>query len=426
MAAALLVGLFVFMLAFNTPIAVGLSAAAMISFFVLGMPLTPIPVNYFSAANRFVLLAIPFFILAGNIMEKAGISERLISCAKAFVGHYRNGMAITCVMVACFFAAISGSGPATVAALGMIMIPAMISSGYSDNHSSALMATAGSIGVIIPPSISFVVFGSITGVSIGELFMAGVFPGILMGVCLVVAMLIVSRRLELKPLPKASAWERWKAFLNASGALMMPVIILGGIYGGVFTPTEAAAVAALYGLILGIFVYRTVRIKELYNIFVDSAAQTAVVMFIIMSCSLFSFVTTIQGIAADATRLVMNISAGSPFIFLLFVNILLLIVGCFIEGNSALYLFVPILFPVARSLGIDPRAFGVLMVMNLAIGQVTPPVGVNLFVACGVSGVSVRRICAGVYPFVIASIVALLMVTYIPVISTFLPQLMRR
>ena len=387
--------------------------------------MAPVSVNYFGAANKFVLLAIPFFILAGNVMEKAGISRKLIDMAKSFVGHRKNGLAIVCVAVSCFFAAISGSGPATVAALGMIIIPAMISSGYADNSASALMATSGSIGVIIPPSISFVIFGSITGVSIGNLFMAGVFPGLVMGACLVVAMIIISRKFVLKPLPKATGRQRFKSSVDAIWALMMPVIILGGIYGGVFTPTEAAAVAAMYGLVVGLFIYRSVRFKELYRIFVDSAAQTAVVMFIVMASAIFSYVTTVEGVASDATDLVMSISGGNKIFFLLIVNILLLIVGCFLDGNSALYLFVPILYPVAMALGIDPLAFGVLMVMNLAIGQVTPPVGVNLYVACGISGVSVKRIARGVIPFIIASLVALVLVTYIPQISTFLPTILK-
>ena len=409
----------------NVPIAVCLLASALFAFFVLGLPLAPVSVNYFGAANKFVLLAIPFFILAGNVMEKAGISRKLIDMAKSFVGHRKNGLAIVCVAVSCFFAAISGSGPATVAALGMIIIPAMISSGYADNSASALMATSGSIGVIIPPSISFVIFGSITGVSIGNLFMAGVFPGLVMGACLVVAMIIISRKFVLKPLPKASGRQRFKSSVDAIWALMMPVIILGGIYGGVFTPTEAAAVAAMYGLVVGLFIYRSVRFKELYRIFVDSAAQTAVVMFIVMASAIFSYVTTVEGVASDATDLVMSLSGGSKIVFLLIVNVLLLIVGCFLDGNSALYLFVPILYPVAMALGIDPLAFGVLMVMNLAIGQVTPPVGVNLYVACGISGVSVKRIARGVIPFIIASLVALVLVTYIPQISTFLPTILK-
>lgn len=424
MSAALLIGVFLLLLLLNIPIAVGLAASALIGFFAFGLPLSPVAINYFASANKFVLLAIPFFILSGNIMEKAGISQKLIDLARAFVGHKRNGMAIVCVLVSCFFAAISGSGPATVAALGLIVIPAMISSGYSDNHSSALMATAGSIGVIIPPSISFVVFGSITGISIGDLFMAGVIPGILMGICLVIAMIFISRRFDLKPQPKASSSERMKAFGDAIWALLMPVIILGGIYGGIFTPTEAAAVSAVYGLIVGVFIYRSVKWSELLRIFIDSASQTAVVMFIVMASSVFSYITTVQGIAADATQLVMDISGGSKFMFLLIVNILLLIVGCFLDGNSALYLFVPILYPVAKELGVHPLAFGVLMVMNLAIGQVTPPVGVNLYVACGISGVSVKRICTAVLPFVVASLVALFSITYIPVLCTLLPSIL--
>ncbi len=425
MEALLLVGVFVILLFLNMPIGVALTASAVVSFLVLGMPLTPIPGNFFAAGNRFVLLAIPFFILAGNIMDKAGISTKLIDCAKAFVGHRKNGMAMVCVMVSCFFAAISGSGPATVAALGMIIIPAMIKSGYSDHHSSALMATSGAIGVIIPPSITFVIYGSITGVSIGSLFIAGIIPGILMGVCLVIAMLIISRGFTLKPLAKATARERLNSFVDAIWALLMPVIILGGIYGGVFTPTEAAAVSAVYGLFVGVVIYRKIRLREFYQILVDSASQTAVVMFIVMSCSVFAYVTTIKGIASDASALVTAVSGGNKYVFLLIVNILLLIVGCFLDGNSALYLFVPILFPVAQKMGIDPLALGVLMVMNLAIGQVTPPVGTNLYVACGISGISLKRICAGVWPFVVASVVALFLITYFPIICTFLPSLMK-
>ncbi|GHS92579.1 C4-dicarboxylate ABC transporter permease [Synergistales bacterium] len=427
MSAAILIGSFLFLLIFNVPIAVGLASAALIGFFMFDLSLSPVAVNYFTAGNKFVLLAIPFFILAGNIMEKAEISQKLIDFARSLVGHYKNGIAIVCVMVSCFFAAISGSGPATVAALGMIVIPAMIKAGYSDNHSSALMATAGSIGVIIPPSISFVVFGSITGVSIGDLFMAGVIPGILMGICLIIGMIIVAQtcHFDLKPLPRASGKERLKAFTSALWALLMPAIILGGIYGGVFTPTEAAAVACVYGLFVGIFVYGTVKWSQIYRIFVDSSAQTAVVMFIVMASSIYSYVTTVQGIAADATDLVMRLSGGSQVKFLLIVNILLLIVGCFLDGNSALYLFVPILYPVAMRLGVPPLAFGVLMVMNLAIGMVTPPVGVNLYVACGISGVSVKRICIGVWPFILASLTALFSITYIPQLCTFLPRLLR-
>ncbi len=340
------------------------------------------------------------------------------------MGHIRGGLAIVCVMVACFFAAISGSGPATVAALGMILIPAMTDVGYSPASSSALMATSGAIGVIIPPSISFVLYGSITGVSIGKLFMGGVIPGLIMGTTLVLAMMFVSRKLTLKTLPKETRKKQAVAFKDAVWALMMPVIILGGIYGGIFTPTEAAAVACVYGLLVGTFVYKTVRQKELYKIFIDSASQTAIVMFIVASSSIFGYMITVEGIAKAATDLLTTVSSGNSIIFLLIVNVILLIAGCFLDGNSSFYIFTPILYPVAMSLGIDPVAFGVMMVMNLAIGMVTPPVGVNLYVACGVGNVSIKEISKAVVPFVIASIITLLIVTYFPQTSTFLPNLM--
>lgn len=424
MTTVLLLGVFIGLLLLNCPIAICLGMSALAVFVTHDMALTAVASNFYTGCNKFVLLAIPFFIMAGNIMAGAGISTKLIDMARAFYGHRRNGMSIVCVAVACFFAAISGSGPATVAALGLIIIPAMIQSGYPDNTSSALMATAGAIGVIIPPSISFVVYGSITGVSIASLFMAGMLPGIIMGTCLVVAMIWVSRDLPLKTLPKTTAKEKWNVFKDAIWALLMPVIILGGIYGGIFTPTEAAAVAAVYGLLVGVFVYHIVTMKELYKIFADSASQTAVVMLIVAASSVFSYVTTYTGIAADATRLVEHVAMGNKYLFLLVVNILLLIVGCFLDGTCALYLFVPILFPVAMKLGVDPLAFGVLMVMNLAIGQVTPPVGVNLYVACGIAKITVKRIISGVWPFLVASIVALLAITYIPQFCTFLPSLL--
>lgn len=424
MSTAVLMTTFFVLLLINVPIAVCLGLSGVFTYLTLGMSFNSIPVNFYAASNKFVLLAIPFFILGGNIMEKAGISGKLIDLAQAFVGHIRGGLAIVCVMVACFFAAISGSGPATVAALGMILIPAMVDVGYSPASSSALMATSGAIGVIIPPSISFVLYGSITGVSIGKLFMGGIIPGLIMGTALVLVMMLVSRKLTLKTLPKANVKKRAIAFKDAVWALMMPVIILGGIYGGIFTPTEAAAVASVYGLLVGVFIYKTVGIKEAYKIFIDSASQTAVVMFIVASSSIFGYMITVEGIAKAATDLLTAVSAGNSIIFLLIVNVILLIAGCFLDGNSSFYIFTPILYPVAMSLGIDPVAFGVMMVMNLAIGMVTPPVGINLYVACGVGGVSIKEISKAVLPFAIASIITLIIVTYFPQVSTFLPNLM--
>ena len=423
--AIILLTTFVVLLLMNVPIAVCLGMSSVITFLVTGMSFNALPVNYFAANCKFVLLAIPFFILAGNIMEKAQISNKLIDFARTFVGHRQGGMSLVCVIVACFFAAISGSGPATVAALGMIIIPAMIDTGYAASSASALMATAGAIGVIIPPSISFVLYGSITNISVGKLFMAGIIPGIMMGIALVLAMKFAARGRKLKTLPKATKEERLAAFKSAIWALLMPVIILGGIYGGVFTPTEAAAVACVYGLLVGVFVYRTVRFKEFIRILVDSGRQTAVVMFIVCASSIFGYLVTINGVAATAGEFLTTVSGGNKIVFLLIVNIILLIVGCFLDGNSAFYIFTPILYPVAMKLGIDGVAFGVMMVMNLAIGMVTPPVGVNLYVACGMGNVSIKEICKGVVPFIVASLITLLLITYFPIFCTFLPNLMQ-
>ena len=307
----------------------------------------------------------------------------------------------------------------------MIIIPAMVKAGYDKASSTALMSTSGAIGIIIPPSITFVIYGSITGTSVGSLFASGIVPGILMGALLLTAMMWMSRKRELKLMPKASAKERWSSFKDAFWGLMMPVIILGGIYGGIFTPTEAAAVSALYGLLVGLFIYKSIRIRDILEILKDSVSQTAVVMFIVGTASLFAWVLTVTGMAASASNMLIDICNGNKYIFLLIINVILLIAGCFIDANSASYIFVPILFPVAASLGIDAVHLGCIMVMNMAIGLVTPPVGVNLYVGCGIADVSLKDISKAVLPFVAVSILTLLLVTYIPQISMAIPNLVK-
>ena len=424
MVALILFGSFFLLLFLNIPIALSLGMSSIITLLYEKLPLSMVPSNMYSSTSKFVLLAIPFFIFGGNIMAEGGISERLINFCRSLVGHKRSGMALVCVIVSCFFAAITGSGPATVAALGMIIIPAMVQAGYDKASGTALMSTAGAIGIIIPPSITFVIYGSITGTSVGALFASGIVPGILMGVLLVVAMMWVSRKRELHLLPKATWKERWESFKDAFWGLMMPVIILGGIYGGIFTPTEAAAVSAIYGLFVGLFIYKTITFKDVPRILADSVSQTAVVMFIVGTASLFAWILTVTGLAAQASNVLISVSSGNKYIFLLIVNIILLIAGCFIDANSACYILVPILVPVATALGINPIHLGCIMIVNMAIGMVTPPVGVNLYVGCGIAKISLKEISIAVLPFIVASIVALLLTTYVPIISMFLPNLL--
>lgn len=423
MLSLILFGVFFLLLFLNVPIALALCVSSICALLHESLPLAIIPNNLYSATSKFVLLAIPFFILAGNIMEKAGISKQLIDFCRTLIGHRKSGMAAVCVAVSCFFAAISGSGPATVAALGLILIPAMAKAGYDKDTATALMSTTGAIGLIIPPSIAFVIYGSITGQSVGALFASGIIPGLLMGVLLLICMQFISRKRELVVMPKASAAERVTAFKKAFGGLLMPVIILGGIYGGIFTPTEAAAVAAVYGLLLGIFT-RNLKISDIMPILRESVSQTAVVMFIVATASLFAWALTVTGVASQSSSLLLSLCGDNKIIFLLIINVILLIAGCFIDANSAQYIIIPILFPVSQALGIDPIHLGCVIVINLSIGLVTPPVGINLYVGCGISGTSLKAISRAVVPFVIASLVALLLTTYIPPLATWLPSVL--
>ena len=425
--AVLFISFFIFLI-LGVPIAICLGLSSVCAILYSGTSLTIVATNMYAGISKFLLLAIPFFVLSGNIMAKAGISKRLIDFVDTCVGHKKGGIAIVCVIVACFFGAISGSGPATVAALGAVLIPAMVEQGgFSAPFSTALMATSSSIAIVIPPSIAFVVYASITGVSIADMFTAGIVPGILMGVALVIVVMLEAKKHNIQPSrKKATAKERWATFKDAFWGFLMPIIILGGIYGGIFTPTEAAAVSVVYGLFVGMVIYREVKFRDLIDIFVESAKTTGGIMLIVACASLFSYVCTKFGIAEAASGLLASI-AHNQFVFLLIVNIIFLIAGCFIDANSAMYIFIPIMLPVCKALGYDVVAFGVMATVNLAIGQVTPPVGVNLFVAISIKikkgmEVTLQQISKAVMPMIAASVAVLLVITYIPAVSTALPK----
>lgn len=376
----------------------------------------------FASINKFPLAAIPFFILAGNLMETGGISRRLVEFAKSIVGGVQGGLPMTCVLTCMIFAAVSGSSVATTFAIGAILIPALIKHGYPTSYAAALQATSAELGVIIPPSIPMILYGVSAEVSIGELFIAGFGPGILISLAL---MAFVWVYCKIKGWGKNDGDGRMplgRATLKAGWALLMPVIILGGIYGGVFTPTEASAVAVFYALIVGVVIYREIKVKDLYAILRKSALSSAVIMFIIANAGLFAFLITRAGVP-DAIGRWLEAVLQSPTMFLLGVNAALFIIGMFIETSAAIIVLAPILAPVAMHFGVDPVHFGLIMVVNLAMGMITPPFGVNLFAACTVARISLDRIVGHLLPFVGVILVCLLVITYVPSLSLGLRDL---
>ncbi len=373
----------------------------------------------FNSINKFPLAAIPFFILAGNLMETGGISRRLVEFAKSIVGGVQGGLPMTCVLTCMIFAAVSGSSVATTFAIGAILIPALIKHGYPTAYAAALQATSAELGVIIPPSIPMILYGVSAEVSIGELFIAGFGPGLLIGLAL---MLFVHLYCRYKGWGKNDGDGRLgfgKATLQAGWALLMPVIILGGIYGGIFTPTEASAVAVFYALVVGVVIYREIKLADLYTILRKSVMSSAVIMFIIANAGLFAFLITRAGVP-EAIGLWLQEVLKSPGMFLLGVNAALFIIGMFIETSAAIIVLAPILAPVAVHFGIDPVHFGLVMVVNLALGMITPPFGVNLFAACTVAKISLDRIVTHLIPFVLVILACLMVVTYVPQLSLFL------
>jgi len=422
----LLFGSFAVLLLLNFPIAaaLGISSTLVIAAFGLA-PLELLPQQLGSATDSWTLLAVPFFILAGNLFAKTAISERLIRLARVVVGQFPAGLAMVAVTVSIFFAGISGSGPADTAALGAILIPGMAAAGYDRRSAAALMAAGGGIGIIIPPSIALVIYGVVANASVSKLFIAGILPGILVGASLfAVSFLLFGRDPDIRPEPRGSFREIGAALKDAAWGLFAPLIILGGIYGGVFTATEAATVAVVYGAIVGFFIHRDLKLSDLPGILADTGVTTGVVMLLVCTASVFAWVLNTSGIAAAAAAGLLDLASGRVA-GLLLLNAILLAAGCFMDAISIFYILLPILLPVVKALGIDPVHFGIVMTVNLAIGQITPPVGVNLFVACGIARISMKEISRAVLPMVAAQTAALLVISFWPDLSLFLTRFMR-
>lgn len=415
--------LFLLPLLFRVPIAVALGMSTIYVVWHWDMGYQMLSYSFFAGIAKFPLLAIPFFIFAGVIMEKVGIAERIIRLVKQLVGDMTGGLAVATVIVAAFWGAVSGSGPATVAALGLILIPGMAEAGYDKAFAAAVVSVASGLAIIIPPSISFIVYGDIMQQSVGTLFAAGVLPGILVAGLLCVAVYLISRKRGYRGEARGSGKEVFAAFKDALWGIFTPVIILGGIYAGIFTPTEAAAVAIFYGLFVGIFVYKSMTMKILYDILKETLVANAVVMFVVACAGLYAWLGTTVGLIDKVAGGLTSISP-SPVVILLMINIILLFAGMLLDANSIFYVFLPILAPVIAHFGWDPIWFGIMATTNMAIGQVTPPVAVNLFVGARISGLSMEQIARPAIPLIIAAVIALVLITAFPNIALFLPRLM--
>lgn len=420
---ALMTITFVVCFVMGIPLALVMGITGFSVILAMGVPLQLVAQRMFTGIDSFPLMAVPFFILAGDLMNRGGTTVRIIGFANSLVGHIRGGLAHACIVANMIFAGISGSAVADASAIGSIMIPSMEKNGYDLDFSAALNSAAATIGPIIPPSIIMVIYGVSVNVSVGGLFAAGFIPGIMLGLVLMLVVSRVSKKKNYAMSEGFSGARVRKELKSSVWALMAPVIILGGILGGVFTPTEAAAVAVIYSFFVGKFVFREITWKDLPGILFQSGITTGAILLIISLANVFAWVIAANQIPVKLSSMFLS-ATSNPYVFLLIVNILLLIVGMFMETGAAIILLAPILAPIATQLGVHPLHFGFMMVLNLAIGMATPPVGVCLFVSCGITGLSLEKVSAAVMRFVLAEIAILVLVTYVAPISLFLPRLL--
>lgn len=421
--AFLLTALFVLLL-IGVPVAISLGLASVLTMLLFGdQTLLSSSQKFFHTMQVYPLLAVPFFILAGTFMTTGGVARRMVAFANALVGHFRGGLAMAALLASAFFAAVSGSAPATVVAVGSVMIVGMVASGYTRNFAAGVICNAGTLGILIPPSLVMVVYGAITESSIGRLFVAGILPGIILTVVMMITVAVIARNQDMPRQERASFKTVVKTFREALWGLMLVVIILGGIYAGIFTPTEAAAVSAVYAFFIAVFVYRDITMNDVPKVLVEASKITVMLMFIIANAFMFAFLLTTEQIPQMASELIVGM--GLPvWGFLLVLNVLLLITGNFMEPTSVVLILTPIIFPIAMEMGIDPTHLGVLMIVNMQIGLVTPPVGLNLFVTASVAELSLEETIKASFPWLLVLLGVLMLITYIPWISLVVPNLL--
>ena len=422
MLAFVLFSVFFILLLLSVPISIALGFSSMVAIMFCTTDSVGVLIQN-SFANGFSLMAIPFFILAGNIMARGGVSQRLVNLANCGFGRYLGGLAHVATAACTFFGAISGSAPATTAAIGGVMVEPMTEKGYSKAFSGACVAASGMIGLLIPPSIIMIIYGVLTGTSVAKLFIGGVIPGLLTAAAYMVCNHFIAKKLKCPRGDRPAPGETWKCTKEAIWAILMPLIILGGIYGGIFTPTESAVVAVVYGIIVGFWIHRSLTVKDLYNVFLATAKSSAIILFLIATAHCFSFVLASGHIPQTLAIAIRSISQN-PTLVLFLICFCLLIVGTFLDNAVAVVLMTPIFFPVVQSLGIDPIFFGVLTVFTLAIGQITPPVGLCLFVACNLAKLKLEEIVVYCMPYIIAALVLMCLFVFFPQIILVLPDMM--
>ncbi|WP_085992682.1 TRAP transporter large permease [Oceanobacillus senegalensis] len=425
MGTLILFGSFILLMILSVPIAFALGIASILTLFVTErMPIEYIAQGMFSTVDSYALMAVPLFVFAGILMEHGGMSRRLIDFAKSFVGHFTGGLAGVAIVACTIFAALSGSGPATVAAIGGIMIPAMVKEKYDTGFSSGVVASAGTLGIIIPPSIPLIIYGITTNTSIGDLFIAGVIPGIIIAALLWTISYFISKKRNFVGSGEKASWKkRWRYFNDAKWTLLMPVVVLGGIYGGVFTPTEAAGVAVGYSALLGIFVYREIKWVKVPDIFKQTILISGIILIIVATASIYGRILTVEKVPSSIANYLIALPVESWVIISLIV-ILLIFIGMFMETLAGILLLAPILLPVVTELGMDPVHFGIVMILAAEIGFLTPPVGDNLNVASAISGLSLEQVAKSTLPFTITLIIILFIFAFVPSIVMFLPNLL--